>query len=197
MVSRFGTGYFGVGDFGTATPIDFTGAVAALGSDSASNFEAWAVLRATGAPEFQAGVTPHFVNRAGPFQGSPDFRSQGRFWAGPVGSARTIPWAILGALAGRLGLSGAALGQVWTPLRPALGRIETGGRVTARARFVANLPTGRVSLAGRMRLSYDWSDQTAPGREPVPDWGGTGEPAGDWQTTPPVTEHWQEAPGTS
>ena len=179
MVSRFGTGYFGVGDFGvgdfgTATPIDFTGAVAALGSDSASNFEAWAVLRATGAPEFQAGVTPHFVNRAGPFQGSPDFRSQGR-----------------------LGLSGAALGQVWTPLRPALGRIETGGRVTVHPRLVANLSTGRVSLAGRMRLSYDWSDQTAPGREPVPDWGGTGEPAGDWQTTPPVTEHWQEAPGAS
>lgn len=290
MTSTFGTGYYGIGDYGRATPIPFTGSAARTGFGSAARFVPQPVMRVSARPGFGAKSLTNRTVWAGALSALSDLRAASNFWKGPVlnsrgcsgfggsyyfdqslpdhetmhlchgrlglgartawaaritlradparptirASAALTPWAVLHtplarsgwggrgesiltqpitlnaariALDGRTGPvtvdvafrrslarpgpRGAVRVQVYAIARRLAARAEFRGASAVRATYKGNLDIGRPALRGSARMSYVWSDQTAPGREPAPAWGGMGTPEDQWKPTPgPAVPAW-------
>jgi hypothetical protein len=79
--------------------------------------------------------------------------------------------------------------DLWAQAR-AKGSGDFGGRIGPRMLFASRFPVAAMAYAGRIHLSYTWSNLTAPGREPAAPWAGPGIPGGAWAPAPTPTDPW-------
>lgn len=89
---------------------------------------------------------------------------------------------------------GTAHANVWVGYGLDSAASEASGRFGPRMLFKALFLDGSSDYQGTVRVSYAWSNLTAPGREPVPPWADQDDPASDWGQAPALPNDWPQAP---
>jgi hypothetical protein len=178
---------------------------ARLGFDAVTGWKAALRLSAaSGAPEYPASARTVPWAVLGHLAASPAYEGVARYlstqpikldpgrisYQGDVGVLKLA--TAFRRLRAQTGVQGLFSGQIWV-VTGVFGRSTYSGSVVATARLTTQTMTAAAAYEGRLRTSYNWSDETAPGRIPVPAWGGTGAPEGGWVDTPSALNGWQDA----